>query len=55
MLRFFEVITRNQGLKERQLNFSEQGFGNHSMRVIAKIIKNNEQFSSLVSHLLFNN
>ena len=33
---------RNQGLKERYLNLAEQGFGNHSMKVIARIIKNNE-------------
>jgi len=35
-------------LKERKLNLAEQGFGNHAMRVIAKIVKNNDQFSSLV-------
>ena len=34
MLRFFDTFVRNQGLKERRLNLSDQGIGDNSMRVV---------------------
>ncbi len=53
MLRFFEVFIRNQGLRERRLNLAGQGLGNHSIKVVASILKNNEQFAQVVSNISY--
>jgi hypothetical protein len=53
MIRFFEVIFKNQqGNRERKLNLSDIGLGDHSVVVVCKILKNNEQFSQLVTFMV---
>ena len=48
MLRFFELLKRNCLKQGRKLNLADMGFGDNSLKVVAKIIKNNEFFSVLV-------
>lgn len=48
MVRFFDMIKRNCLKQGNKLNLADMGLGDNSLKVVAKIVKNNDYFSSLV-------
>ena len=47
MLRFFDLITKNCCKQGTKLNFADMGFGDNSLKIVGKIVKNNDHFTSL--------
>lgn len=47
MFRFFELITKNCCKQGSKLNFVDMGFGDNALKIIAKIIKGNDHFTTL--------
>ena len=45
MIRFFDIVQKNHILRPNKLNLADSGIGDHSIKIICKIIKNNTQFS----------
>lgn len=47
MQRFFEMLKKNCAKQGTRLNLVDMGFGDNSLKVISKIIKNNNNFAVL--------
>ena len=48
MVRFFDMIKKNCAKQGHKLNLADMGLGDNSLKVVAKIVRNNDYFSVLV-------
>lgn len=52
MVRFFDLLHRNCNKSSRKLILSDMGIGDYSAKIIAKVIRNNNNFSILVTFFI---